>query len=218
MSKRFFPFALVESASESTPVLRSGGEVPIDQQLADAFNANNFVLAYTNGIGKTTLPGLPNEPDWYKEFKKQFAQAKIHAMGWTNTIVPNLVGIPTGIANYAFAWNSTMLSVDAALTALAKNPKDTAAQKAVLDGVTKLVDGLSVFEQLVNDFSGEIKQFADNISADAAILSQASADSKKTAGYNRQQVEELTSKIKELQAEVKTWQAVQTAAGIAAGV
>jgi hypothetical protein len=219
MSKRFFPFTVVGSESESAPRLAAGaGDVPIEQQLADAFNANNAVLAYATGIAKTTLPALSTEPDWYKTFKKRFADAKIHAMKWSNTIVPNLVSIPAGIANYAFTWNTTMMSVDAALTVLVKDPKNAEAQQAVLNGLNQLVGGLSTFENLVGSFGEEIKTFAADISADAQILQKASASAKQTAGYNRQQVEELTKTIKALQDEVKTWQAVQTAAGIAAGV
>jgi hypothetical protein len=218
MSSRFFPFALVTDDPATGLRATAASATPIDQQLADAFNANNDVLAYTNGIANTTLPALPVEPVWYKTFKTQFAQTKIHAMKWTNSIAPQLVGIPTGIADYAFTWNTNMTNIDAALSVLVTDPKNEGAQRAVVNGLNKLIDGLSGFDKTVAQFGQEIQNLDRDIAADALILTDASEKSRKEAGYNREQVKKLTDDIARLRTEIKTWQTVQTAAGIGAGV
>jgi hypothetical protein len=218
MSSRFFPFALVTADPATGLRAPATSATPIDQQLANAFNANNDVLAYTTGIANTNLPTLAVEPGWYKTFKTQFAQTKIHAMKWTNSIAPQLVGIPTGIADYAFTWTNTMTSVDAALSVLVTDPTNQGAQRAVVNGLNKLLDGLTGFDKIVAQFGQEIKGFDGHITADALILKNASAQSRQEAGYNKEQVKKLTDDIARLKAEIKIWQAVMPVAGIAGGV
>jgi hypothetical protein len=217
MSSRFFPFTLA-TTDPATGLRAVAASTPIDQQLADAFNANNAVLAYTTGIANTNLPALAIEPPWYQTFKTQFAQTKIHAMKWTNSIAPQLVGIPTGIADYAFTWNTNMTNIDAALSVLVTDPTNQGAQRAVVNGLNKLMEGLTGFDQTVAQFAQEIKSFGGNITADAVILTEASAKSRKAAGYDRDEVKKLTGDIATLKAEIKTWQAVLLAGKITTGV
>jgi hypothetical protein len=218
MFSRFFPFTLVTTDPATGLRDAATSATPIDQQLADAFNANNHVVAYTNGIGHTSLPALACEPPWYKTFKTQFAQTKIHAMKWTNSIAPQLVGIPSAIADYAFTWEANMLNIDAALSVLVTDPTNQKAQRVVVNGLNKLIDGLTGFDDIVAQFGQEIAGFDATIAADAVILKNASAESRQEAGYDRLKVKTLIDGVAELKAEIKTWEMLLTAGKIMAGV
>jgi hypothetical protein len=231
MTKRFFPFELVSNqpetamrwmnpgqASRAQAAATAGDTTPIDQQLADAFNANNAIMAYVIGISNTTLPALTTPPDWYTTFVTKFSDAKVHAMAWTNTIAPGLVAIPTGIVNYAFTFNINMLNINSALAVLQTNPQDQAARQAVLTGLQALLSGFSLQLQNSQNFQQNITGFASNLTADLAIMQQAAKDATKTVGYDQGQVTQLTNDIKALQAEISTWQKVVTGAAIGAGV
>jgi hypothetical protein len=231
MTNRFFPFKLISTdRSTASPVLNItgatpaladaiGDDTPIDQQLADAFNSNNAVMAYVLGISNTSLPSVSPEPDWYSTFMTNFADAKIHAMTWTNTIVPNLVGIPTGIANYAFTFNLNMMNIKSALSALQQDPTNQPAKQSLLIGLQTLVEGFSY--QLANSSSFQVREidaFTTNLTADAAMMQAAIVSAQGTVGYDQTQVDGLLADIANLQSEINTWQTVVTAAGIGAGV
>jgi hypothetical protein len=231
MPKRFFPFTLISNAPDAalpkinltgaTPALAdaTGDDIPIDQQLADAFNVNNAVMAYVLGISNTSLPSVTPEPDWYSTFMTNFADAKTHAMAWTNTIAPNLVGIPMGIANYAFTFNLNMININSALSALQQDPSNEQARQALLTGLKSLLSGFAYqFSTSVSFRTEVIDLFAENLTADAAIMQAAIVNAKTTVGYDQTKVDNLVASIANLQSEINKWQTVVTAAAIGAGV
>jgi hypothetical protein len=230
MTKRFFPFQLISNEQATAMRWMQPGQAltqvaataddttPIDQQLADAFNANNAIMAYVLGLSNSTLPALTNPPSWYTTFMTKFSDAKVHAMAWTNTIAPGLVAIPTGIVNYAFTFNINMLNINSALTVLQTNPQNQQAQQAVLTGLQALLSGFSLQLQNAQNFQQDITSFASNLTADVAIMQQAVTDATTTVGYDQAQVTQLTNDIQSLQSQISTWQKVVTGAAIGAGV
>lgn len=213
MSSRFFPFAVVPAHARLTAASTS-----IDQQLVDTFNANNSVLAYVHGIANTDLPALSPEPAWYATFRTRFAETKIHAMKWTNSIVPQLVSLPSGIADFAFSWKMAMSNLDAALDVLRVNPKNAEAQQMVIHLLRGLAGSLGTVKTSLSSFGQQLQAFSGDIAADAVVLRQASADSKTTAGTDAKKVQELVALIAELKKEIADWQTAQTVAAIGAGV
>jgi hypothetical protein len=183
------------------------GNTPLDQQLADAFRVSNTVLAYVTGIANTSVPTLPSEPGWYTKFRRQFGDAKIHAMRWTDTIVPNLIAVPTGIADFAFTWNATMVSVDPAARELVKNPGNETARQVVLAGIRQLLGGLAGFENLIRAVQDEVYAFGQGILRDWEVLRNQSDFSKREPRYIPSYGEPLIAEIRNLQAKVRTAQA-----------
>lgn len=231
MTKRFFPFALTSSDRNTALRLMNptgaptaladapADGTPIDQQLAAAFNSNNAVMAYVLGITNSTLPALTPEPDWYAAFMTNFADVKVHAMAWTNTIAPNLVGIPTGIANYAFTFNLNMVNINSALSALQQDPSNQQARQSLLTGLQTLLSGLGNQLGLATSFQAqEIDAFTANLTADATLMQSAINNAQQTQGYDQQQVAGLVNDIANLKSEIDTWQKVVTGAAIGAGV
>jgi hypothetical protein len=228
MSKRFFPFRLSHDNAPAASRLMNPGlslvaapdltDIPIDEQLAAAFNSNNAVMAYVTGLMHSILPPLQPQPDWYTAFSVQFADAKTHAMEWYNTITPGLIAIPSGIHDYAFAFTSNMVSINAALTALQQNPQNQPAQQAVRAGLQNLLSGFSTFLTATTSFQQQIDTFATNLTGDATNMQAAIQNATQTAGYDARQVTNLLQDIQTLQNQVSTWQKVLTGAAIAAGV
>lgn len=235
MPSRFFPFTFEtpEQRTAALQLLRPDREMemafaaaaandapPIDQQLADAFNANNAVMAYVLGITGSTLPvisPLPS-PDWYTPFVRTFSSAKVHAMGWQNTITPGLVSIPQGIVDYALLWNLNMGLIAQAVEVLEIDPGNLQAQQTVLRSLQSLLKGVGSKLQAATEFQSEIEAFASNLTSDAAAMQNAINQAVQTQGVNEAQIAALMAEIQALQDQIATWQKVVTGAAIAAGV
>lgn len=230
-TKRFFPFALTtnvqnSSISNLTSTLPQSSNLsfavgnaplPIEQQLANAFNANNDVMAYVLGISNTTLPVLTNAPSWYSTFQTAFSDAQIHANGWY-PIATNLVSIPNSIAGYGIAFNASMSTINSLINVLKTDPTNTQAITGLQTQLAGMIKQIQGYSQNAVTFNQTIVDFSNNLTTDAGILSQAVKDSLATQGVNQQQIQQFQQDITNLQNEIKTWQTVETAAAIAAGV
>ncbi|MCK9371907.1 MAG: HBL/NHE enterotoxin family protein [Sulfuricurvum sp.] len=229
--KRFFPFALASNVQNislaslqhipsATLVAANNVEdtIPIEQQLVNAFNANNDVMSYVLGITQTTLPTIPAPiPSWYPPFQTAFSNAQIHANGWYS-IATNLVSIPNAISGYGIAFNSNMSTINSLIGVLLADPTNAAAiaqLQKILNGMISQIKGYS---QTAVTFQQNILDFSNNLTADSAIMSKAVADSLSTIGVDQAQIQKLEDDIASLQEQIKTWQTVMTVAGLAAGI
>lgn len=210
----------ISSATISQPPslqLVSDDSLPIDQQLANAFNANNAVMAYVIGITGTTLPVLPKSPAWYTQFQTAFSDIQIHANSWY-TIATNLVSIPNSIAAYGLAFNASMTTINSYIGILQIDPTNSAAIRGLVQQFSSMITQLSTYSKVAVDFRASIETFDANLAADAATMSQAVKDSLNTQGADRVKIQGLLDDINSLNSQIKTWQTVMTAAGIGAGV
>lgn len=225
--KPFSPFALAANTQHSSIANRTSvashltlvadNTVPIEQQLADAFNANNAVMAYVLGIGNTTLPSITNPPAWYSSFQTAFSDAQIHANGWF-PIATNLVSIPNSIAGYGIAFNASMCTINSLIPVLQADPTNAAALAGLKAQLSAMISQIRSYSQSAVTFNQSIQTFSSNLTADSTVLSSAVASSLQTQGVDQQQIQAFLDDIASLQAEIKTWQTVETAAAIAAGV
>jgi hypothetical protein len=228
MPTRFFPFTLSPEILTASDIVRprrpeprtkaTSGDIPIDQLLADSFNANNYVLAYVLAVNGTNLPQLTPEPTWYQAFLAQFADAKTHALEWQNSVTPGLIAIPTSILNYAPIWSLNTATITQAVAVLQVDPTNQQAQQAVRDSLQTLLAGTGDQISAATKFQQTINTFAGNLIQDAANMQAAIQKAKQQQGYDQQQVDQLVTDISSLQSQISTWQVVETAGGIAAGV
>lgn len=225
LKKKFFPFALNPlsnvvslTALGSVPIaLEASNDLPIDQQLADAFNANNDVMAYVLGITKTQLPTIVPPPTWYSAFRTAFSDAQVHANNWYS-ISANLVSIPNAIAGYGISFNVSMSTINSLVAVLQNDPTNTAAINALKKQFADLISNLKMFTQSAVSVHSSITDFTNTLIADSNILTKAVSDSTQQQGVNAAQVVEYQALIEKMRNQVKTWQVVETAAAIAAGV
>ena len=225
LKKKFFPFALNPlsnvvslTALGSVPIaLEASNDLPIDQQLADAFNANNDVMAYVLGITKTQLPTIVPPLTWYSAFRTAFSDAQVHANNWYS-ISANLVSIPNAIAGYGISFNVSMSTINSLVAVLQNDPTNTAAINALKKQFADLISNLKMFTQCAVSVHSSITDFTNTLIADSNILTKAVADSTQQQGVNAAQVVEYQALIEKMRNQVKTWQVVETAAAIAAGV
>ncbi|HEV2638601.1 MAG TPA: HBL/NHE enterotoxin family protein [Actinocrinis sp.] len=227
---RFFPFQLArDDTAAAVAFMRPGRDVeaapgaeaevtPIDQQLADSFNANNAVLAYVLALTGSTLPTISPVPTWYQSFVNSFSEAKTHAMLWQNTVTPGLIAIPTGILNFAPLWSLHTSTISQAIAVLDHNPQNPEAKQAIRSSLASLHSAVTLQKNTATDFQKKIDDFADHLTTDAQKMQAAIGDATKQAGYNRDQVQQLTRSVNALNDEIAKWQTVVTAAAIAAGV
>jgi predicted nucleic acid-binding Zn-ribbon protein len=225
--KLFFPFALkpvpnVNSIASllSTPATLTAGSndpLPIDQQLANAFNANNAVMAYVLGIGNTRLPTISPSPTWYSTFQTAFSNAQIHANGWY-PIAANLVSIPNSIAGYGIAFNVSMSTINSLVTVLQSDPTNASAIAALKSQFSGLISQIRSYTQSAVTVQQTITDFSNTLASDATVLSKAVSDSTKEQQVDQQKIADFKAHIASLQSEISHWQTVETAAAIAAGV
>jgi hypothetical protein len=225
MPTRFFPFTLSADMLAASDIVRprradlsATDTPPIDQQLADSFNANNSVLAYVMAITGTNLPALSPQPDWYQAFLAEFSSAKTHALGWQNSVTPGLIAIPTSIANYGPIWSMNATTINQAVTVLQQDPTNQQAQAAVRTSLQTLLQGTNAQLLAANDFQQTIDTFSTDLTADATNMQLAIQNAEQQKGYDQQQVDQLVTDVDNLKSKIATWQVVETAAGIGAGV
>lgn len=225
--KSFFPFALTTAPqSNSISALKIGAPsltlvvdntLPIEQQLANAFNANNAVMAYVLGITNTTLPTITSAPSWYLTFQTAFNDAQIHANGWYS-IATNLVSIPNAIAGYGIAFNSSMSTINSLLSVLQSNPTDAAAISALQRQLAAMISQIKSYSQNAVTFNQTIQTFSSTLTADAAILATAVQNSIQTQQVDQTQITQFQQIIANLQSEISSFQTAITVAEITATV
>ena len=236
MASRFCPFTMTtqEQREANVKLLRPGrkvtkvaapvaaprpqDEVPIDQQLADAFNANNAVLAYVLATTGSTLPVISPAPVGYQDFTKAFSDAKVHAMAWPSTVVPSLIDIPQSIVGYATLYNLNMVNINPALNFLRQHPRDPNARQTVLAGLQNLQNGISAQLNAAMDVQTNVGTFASNLTADAAAMQKAIDLAVKTEGVDRRKIDALMNTIESLQDEIATLQFVVHLAALGGGL
>ncbi|GAA4716469.1 HBL/NHE enterotoxin family protein [Phytohabitans rumicis] len=216
MTSRFFPFQL--SRDDVAAAATKNGDKSIEQQLADSFNSNNAVLAYARSLTGTQLPHLTPPLPWYDKFQSQFADAKVHAMLWQNTVTPGLVGIPTGILNFALLWSLNNATITQAIDVLDRDPHNQEAKDTVVYCLRELHAGVGRHLAAATQFQGTIKDFSSKLTSDAKLMNEAIQQATKSAGYNEGEVARLVKHVEELRNEISKWQIVVTASAIGAGV
>ncbi|MBO9548019.1 HBL/NHE enterotoxin family protein [Pseudomonas sp.] len=225
LKKQFFPFTLnplsnvvsIAALGSVPAALRASNDLPIDQQLADAFNANNDVMAYVLGITNTQLPTITPAPTWYSTFQTAFSNAQIHANAWYG-ISANLVSIPNAIAGYGIAFNVSMSTINSLIAVLQTDPGNTQAINSLKQQFTGLISQLRAFSQSAVSVHQSITDYSNNLIQDSQILAKAVSDSTQQQDVNRDQVRQYQAKIEEMRKQIKTWQVVETASAIGAGV
>lgn len=225
--QRFFPFSLAAndqdvSISNLKPIPAALRAVATDnptlnQRLANAFNANNHVMAYVLGIVNTTLPTIPAAPAWYTTFESVFSDVQIHANGWF-PIATDLVSIPNSIVGYGISFNASMSTINSLITVLRQEPTNQAALAALQNQFQAMIGNVGSFSTSANALNESIASFSRNMTADAALLAAAVQSSTQTQGVDREQIQQFLGKIALLKKEIDYWQTVETAAAIAGGV
>jgi hypothetical protein len=224
---RFFPFrfshndrarALSLLRPQSKSQLAADDSTPIDQQLADAFNSNNAVMAYVLGLTNTNLPTMTPEPDWYAAFATQLSNAKTTALEWQNGITPNLISIPQNIVNYAMIFSANMITINQAVAILQSDPTNPQAMSAITNSLAGLLTATNSQSTAAQTTQGQISAFATSLVSDASAMATAIQNAMTTVGVDQAQIAMLQADINALQDEIATFQVVVTASAIAAGV
>lgn len=229
--RRFTPFTLqyrsnlpqghpeYSGSHAAVRLLTADDPLPIDQQLANAFNTSNAVMAYVTGLQQSNVPSLSGtQPDWWTTFESQFSDAKTNAVVWVNSIAPGLSGLPQSISQFGAAWNIEMTTIGVYLSALQADPSNQTARSALASALTNLAGQISTQQQSITGFQVNIQNFSTSLVQDAANLLAAINNAKQTAGYDKNQVDQLQADINQLQSDIAKWQNVVTGAAIGAGV
>ena len=229
-SKRFFPFSLVTAMHQTAPtnlhcpprnlslvVNNTQTQVPIDQQLANSFNANNAVMAYVQGIENAVLPAIDNPPAWFLSFQTAFTNVLIHADGWF-PIAASLVSIPTSISGYGLAFSANVILINSYVSVLNTNPTDQAAITGLQTTLQTMIAAINGYSQIAVANQTTITNFITTLQTDATTMATAVTNALATIDVDDAAVAQFQTDINNLNAQIATWHKVLTAAEIAAGV
>lgn len=133
-------------------------------------------------------------------------------------IATNLVSIPNSIAGYGISFNVSMSTINSLVAVLQNDPTNAAAIAALKSQFGSMISQITSYTQSAVTVQQSITTFSNNLTSDAAVLSQAVVDSTKEQAVDQAKIAAFKADIASLQSEISHWQTVETASAIAAGV
>jgi methyl-accepting chemotaxis protein len=164
---------------------------PIDQLLADAFNANNAILAYAVGVARTDLPALPHSEPWYEAFVKGVSNLKTRALVWQNSIAPRVIEIPAAIVDFGAIFVLRINQIDGDIERLLADPGNQAARDNLRRSLGDLSQATGRQQKTLQALRQDIGHYADSLTGDAGILKKAAADGLAAIGGARDQIQAI---------------------------
>lgn len=236
MANRFFPFTLSthqeahqqaavslfapHAADRALALARTAAgaaadTTPIDQQLADSFNANNAIFTYVVAMQNTTLP--PVAGDWYTTFQQAFHDAAVHASEWS-TYSAALTAVPAGIANFATAFTMNMTTINTYANIVKLDPSNTAALNSLVASIQSLLTAVQSQKTGAAAVIPQLNTFASQLVSDQTVMKNAIASALNQQGADQTSIDQLNADIATLQADIAKWNTVITAVAIAGGI
>ena len=190
------------------------------KDLTAHLNATVAVTGYAHAIQNLSIkPMSPLQP-WYPALNGNLDAAKGHAMGWVDTLAPDInSGVPQAIINYGNVFTEASTDILNILISSNDNP-DPAGMQQIVALLGALSSSLTVQRQAVADLQTRLRQFAANVLDDNNNL-QTGADSIQSAiNLDEQTKDKIKGMINTLQAEiaVNSRKAAESEIGIEAGI
>jgi methyl-accepting chemotaxis protein len=161
----------VSTAATASLARLSVRDTDAAQLLVDFLNGANAVSRYAVAVGHATMPVLVTPPDGYADFVDALATAKLHALRWTDEVLPTFSALPASIINLNTIIQPKLDAVQAGLNALQTNPDDKSARSAVTSSISSLQQDDSPCAAAITDLQTWITDYQSLIAPDAQTLS-----------------------------------------------
>jgi hypothetical protein len=197
----------------------SFSDEPLKQVLVDAFNANTAVMAYTNAIQLTDLTVLPGKPpSWWATLLNDFPTVKEHAGVWGNEIMADLHDIPKALVDYSTLFLERADEAISDAQTLQGNPGDSGALGDLTGKVSDMLTRLQQNKSSLGELTTKIDEFAANLTSDLDTLQKAVTSAEQSQGVDLATVNDLKTKVGELEAKIQTYTEQLEVAEIGIGV
>jgi hypothetical protein len=201
-----------ESDDPSTPMsLKS---------LTDFTNAAATVWTYSHTVTQTNLgPVDPkNPPTWYAELNSNLSAMKTHAQSWLDTTGPSMTNIPQAIVNFDNKFEGQYATIIDLLNAIGGGTPTAQQKTDLLEVMNSLLSELTGQGEVINEANKALIGFNDNLTSDHTALTTGAASVTNAITADKDDVIKQNGRVKNLQADMATWQAVATAAEVAIGL
>lgn len=185
---------------------------PVDQLLANAFNANNAILAYAVGVARTDLPALPHSEPWYETFVKGFTNLKSRALVWQNSIAPRVIEIPAAIVDFGAVFVLGISQIEGDIETLLADPGNLPARDGLRGRLAAVSRATGLQQRTLQELRQDIRRYADSLAGDAAILKNAAADGLAAIGDARDQIQAIERDLVELRNELNKFNTILSVA------
>ena len=161
-------------------------------------NSVAAVTSYATAVAQTKLPALVLTPDWYGSYISSFEQVQAHALTWMNGLLPELGQLPAAVIDADPLVQARVNAASAALTELAADPGNQAAQQAAQAALLALQSILLPVQQALDNIDGSLLRFVSKLAADLATLKAMAAAANAASGADQAEVAKLTGVIAQL--------------------
>jgi hypothetical protein len=172
------------------------------QALLDYVNSVAAVTSYASAVAQTKLPALVLTPDWYAGYISSFELVQAHALTWLNGLLPEISQLPTAVIDADPLVQARVSAASAALTELAADPGDAAAQQAAQAALLALQSILLPVQQALDNVDGSMLGFMTKLAADLTTLKAMADAANAASGADQAEVAKLTGVITELRAAI----------------
>lgn len=169
------------------------------QLLVDFINDANVVARYAVAVNATTLPALTVPPANYAQYAHTLADAKLHAMSWTDEMVPSFTAIPTSLVNYNGLVQPQLQVIKTALGTLQTDPQNAPARAAIGAALTTLHTDLTPCLTAVTDLDTWITTYSSELQPDATALAALCASIATAEQADQASIDKLKGSLGNLQ-------------------
>lgn len=177
---------------------------PTKEKLLEYQNSCALVNQYAYAITNTTLPSLTNPPDHYAEFVTSFMPAKSHCLEWSQGIFPEMLALPSVIAEEAgdmFAMDAGLISDF--LEALIDDPSNEHAKHGLGTALAKIRSTVQTQVDSTVKLKGRLDKFYTALASDSKVLTDIAEKALKFAGDDEQKIKSLAKQMDDLNKEVE---------------
>ena len=173
------------------------------------------VNTYISNVLSSSLPTVMPEPKDWQKYVDAWEKASSDALTWVNQCMARLLSVPQDVENYNPIIENLLGDAIKNTQTLIQTPGDAAALAALKNDLDQIPAQLSLVETFIAGAIKALQNFQDVLPEMATQLENlselAAADNK----ADQQQIEQLQSKIKQLQNDIDSLTASIVALGIA---
>ncbi|ACL04453.1 conserved hypothetical protein [Desulfatibacillum aliphaticivorans] len=173
------------------------------------------VNTYMNNVLSSSLPEVDPEPKDWQDYVNAWETASSDALTWVNQCMGRLLSVPQDVESYNPIINSLLTDAINQTNLLIKNPQNKAALAALTNDLAQIPVQLSLVETFISGAVQALQNFQDVLPDMATQLGNLSNLAVEDNKADQKQIQELTSKINDLQNDINSLTAAIVGLGIA---
>lgn len=173
------------------------------------------VNTYVSNVLSSSLPTVTPQPKDWQDYVNAWEQASSDALTWVNQCMARLLSVPQDVENYNPIISGLLTDAINQTNKLIADPTNAAALAALKNDLDQIPGQLSLVETFISGAIQALQNFQDVLPDMATQLQNLSDLAAADNEADQQQIQQLQSKIKQLQNDIDSLTAAIVALGIA---